>query len=141
MLLWFHQFQVPYSNDSMMFIIDTDLCQQYGNSNFYRICFFFFQRKVQTSKKQFAVVSEDYGPDLHKYSLNHKDNWMYERYMDTQSQQNVMKIKKVMYIIIHLICVVTVIYFHGQEAHLRYGFTNLGELFFWDLGRIVHVLY
>ncbi|XP_078331315.1 polyphosphoinositide phosphatase-like [Crassostrea virginica] len=39
-----------------------------------------FKRMVETSKKQFAVVSEDYGPDLHKYSLNHKDNWMYERY-------------------------------------------------------------
>ena len=41
---------------------------------------------VQTSKKQFAVVSEDYGPDLHKYSLNHKDNWMYERYIKRQNE-------------------------------------------------------
>ena len=55
---------------------------------------------VQTSKKQFAVVSEDYGPDLHKYSLNHKDNWMYERYIKTQNECNE-DIKSVMYIIMH----------------------------------------
>ncbi|XP_056015815.1 polyphosphoinositide phosphatase-like isoform X2 [Ostrea edulis] len=37
--------------------------------------------RSQISRRRFTAVSQEYGPELHKYAPNHKDTWMYERYV------------------------------------------------------------
>ncbi|XP_061169192.1 polyphosphoinositide phosphatase-like isoform X2 [Saccostrea echinata] len=38
-------------------------------------------QSIKISGRSFPSKSQDYGQDLHKYTPNHKDTWMYERYV------------------------------------------------------------